>query len=84
MKRAIVIALTLFRSMLITILVSAQSGGSLDLRTNVIAGGGNTSGGGSQQASVTIGQPTTGSSSGGSIQIQGGFWQSIRGVVSSN
>src|SRR5712691_8366149 len=63
--------------------VFAQSGGNLDLRTNVIGGGGTTSGGGSLQTTGTIGQPSTGSSNGGNILIQGGFWQAIRGVASS-
>ena len=61
----------------------AQSGGNLDLRTNVIGGGGTTSGGGSLQTSGTIGQPSANSSSGGNILIQGGFWQAVRGVASS-
>src|SRR5713226_2210312 len=63
--------------------VFAQSGGNLDLRTNVIGGGGTTSGGVSLLTTGTIGQPSTGPSNGGNILIQGGFWQAIRGVASS-
>jgi hypothetical protein len=60
----------------------AQSGGSLDLRSNVIAGGGNTStGSGNLQISGTVGQPAAGTlTSGGSITQRGGFWAAILGV----
>ena len=63
-------------------IVWAQSGGSLDLRSNVIAGGGNTStGSGNLQISGTIGQPAAGTqTTGGTLTQTGGFWPAILGV----
>jgi hypothetical protein len=64
------------------VIVWAQSGGSVDLRRNVVAGGGNTSTGqGNVQVSGTVGQPATGpQKSGGTFTQQGGFWAAILGV----
>ena len=63
-------------------IVLAQSGGSLDLRRNVIAGGGGTStGSGNKQISGAVGQPAAGTkTSGGNITQVGGFWAAIVGV----
>jgi hypothetical protein len=57
----------------------AQSGGSLDLRRNVIAGGGDTStGSGNLQISGTVGQPGAGTqTNGGTISQVGGFWYTL-------
>jgi len=65
--------------------VFAQSGGTLDLRTNVIAGGGNTSSGSSNtQVSGTVAEPSAGPLlTGGTLTLRGGFWQATRGVASS-
>ena len=62
--------------------IAAQTGGSFDLRSNVIAGGGNTStGSGSLQISGTAGQPAAGTPMSGSPFTQtGGFWTVILGV----
>ena len=62
--------------------VVGQSGGSFDLRSNVIAGGGNTSSGsGNVQVSGTIGQPAAGTPmSGGTFTQTGGFWTAILGI----
>ena len=62
--------------------VRPQTGGTLDLRRNVIAGGGNTStGSGNLEVSGTVGQPAAGTlTTGGSITQQGGFWTAILGV----
>lgn len=56
--------------------VTAQTGGSLDLHRNVIAGGGNTAtGSGSVEVSSTAGQAAAGpQKSGGTFTQQGGFW----------
>src|SRR5262249_51899207 len=63
-------------------LVTAQSGGNLHLRRNVIAGGGNTSsGGGNLQISGTAGQAAAGTqTAGGHITQVGGFWPAIMGM----
>jgi hypothetical protein len=65
-------------------LVTAQSGGNLDLQRNVIAGGGNTStGGGNLQISGTVGQAAAGTqTTGGPITQLGGFWPAILGMTS--
>lgn len=65
--------------------VLSQSGGSLDLRQNVIAGGGNTStGSGNLQISGTVGQPAAGTQmSGGTFTQVGGFWPAIQGLPAS-
>ncbi len=64
-------------------LVTAQSGGNLDLRRNVIAGGGNTSSGGANlQISGTVGQAAAGTqTAGGTVTQVGGFWPAILGVT---
>src|SRR5260370_8937142 len=56
--------------------VLSQSGGSLDLRQNVIAGGGNTStGSGNMRVDGTVGQPAAGKQmTGGTLMAIGGFW----------
>src|SRR5712692_7674106 len=63
----------------------AQSGGSLDLRQNVIAGGGNTStGSGNMRVDGTVGQPAAGTTmSGGTLTQLGGFWPAIQGQPSA-
>ena len=62
-------------------LASAQSGGNLDLRRNVIAGGGNTStGGGNLEISGTAGQAAAGvQTTGGPVTQLGGFWSAMLG-----
>ena len=82
------VAVTLIAILSITALatpVFAQSGGTLDLRTNVIAGGGNTSSGsGNKQVSGTVGEPSAGRQlSGGTLTLTGGFWPAILGIASS-
>src|SRR5260370_426305 len=65
--------------------VLSQSGGSLDLRQNVIAGGGNTStGSGNMRVDGTVGQPAAGKQmTGGTLTQIGGFWPAIQGVPAS-
>src|SRR5438046_477949 len=65
--------------------VLAQSGGSIDLRQNVIAGGGNTStGSGNMRVDGTVGQPAAGKQmTGGTFTQVGGFWPAILGVTSA-
>jgi hypothetical protein len=80
MKRFIYITtVALFGTMLLTILVRAQSGGSPDVRRSVVAGGGGTStGSGSIQVSGTAGQPAASTQlSAGSFTVVGGFWPGI-------
>src|SRR2546430_17689938 len=64
-------------------LVTAQSGGNLDLRRNVIAGGGNTSSGGANlQISGTVGQAAAGTQTAGRpVSPGGGFWPAVPGVA---
>src|SRR5712692_3535627 len=63
----------------------AQSGGSLNLRQNVIAGGGGTStGSGNMRVDGTVGQPAAGTTmSGGTLTQLGGFWPAIQGQPSA-
>jgi hypothetical protein len=66
-------------------LALAQTGGSLDLRRNVIAGGGNSStGSGNMRVDGTVGQPAAGKQmTGGTLTQVGGFWPTILGIASS-
>jgi hypothetical protein len=66
-------------------LVLAQTGGSLDLRRNVIAGGGGSStGSGNMRVDGTAGQPAAGQQmTGGTLTQIGGFWPTILGIASS-
>src|SRR5438067_761347 len=55
--------------------VYAQVGRGFDLSWNTIDGGGGTSStGGQYSLGGTVGQPDAGSMSGGSYQLDGGFW----------
>jgi hypothetical protein len=79
------------RLLLITIAISAavglarltvawaQTGGSLDLRRNAVAGGGGTSiGSGNKQIDGTIGEPSGGPTmAGGTLTQSGGFWNTL-------
>ena len=77
-----ILSIVLLAIVLSTVVALAQTGGTLDLRRNVIAGGGGTSSGsGNIQVSGTVGQPGAGTTtSGGSITQTGGFWHAIEGV----
>ncbi len=80
LRRPIVLVALLGAALALPPLVSvlAQTGGSFDLRRNVIAGGGGTSGGGSLQISGTAGQPAAGAqTSGGTFTQVGGFWNTL-------
>ena len=81
-QTALFISLSLVMLLTMQAPLIAQSGGSLDLRSNVIAGGGNTSTGSDNiQISGTVGQPAAGTlTSGGTITQRGGFWAAILGV----
>jgi len=81
-RRFLIALLCLALGMAPLVPVRAQSGGSFDLRSNVIAGGGDTStGSGNLQISGTVGQPAAGTTlSGGTISQTGGFWAAILGV----
>ncbi len=59
-----------------------QTGGTLDLRRNVIAGGGEKStGSGNLEVTGTVGQPAAGTLTvGGALTQQGGFWSAILGI----
>ena len=65
--------------------VLSQSGSSLDLRQNVIAGGGGGStGSGNMRVDGTAGQPAAGTQmSGGTLTQVGGFWPAIQGLPSA-
>src|SRR5436190_20888496 len=82
---ALLALLFLFRQLFPVELVTAQTGGNLELRRNVIAGGGNTStDGGNLRISGTVGQPAAGTqTTGGPITQVGGFWQAILGRSNS-
>ncbi|MCA9873894.1 MAG: hypothetical protein KC441_09570 [Anaerolineales bacterium] len=57
-------------------LVLAQSGGSFALRQYTIDGGGGSSAGSAFVVRGTAGQADAGTASGGTFQINGGFWHS--------
>ena len=52
----------------------AQTGGGYDLMWNSIGGGQMFSQGGDYQLGSTIGQPDAGRMTGGSYELNGGFW----------
>lgn len=82
----LVTSLSLVLAMAPVNFVYAQSGGTLDLRRNVVAGGGTTStGSGNVQVSGTVGQPAAGPpKTGGPFTQQGGFWAAIPDVLLAN
>lgn len=66
------ILLALIACLLVVSAVAALSGP--DISWNVVAGGGGTAAGGNITISDTIGQPIVGSSSGGNINVDAGYW----------
>jgi hypothetical protein len=82
-RLAIVVLLSLSLQSPLLNVASGQTGGTLDLRQNVIAGGGNGSSGGNLRVDGTAGQPAAGTqTSGGSLTHIGGFWPSTLGIAS--
>lgn len=70
-KLAVAISLFLFA----TRAISAQTGGGIDLRWHVLSGGGaSLSSGGNVALGGSLGQFGTGQSSGGAVNLTGGFW----------
>ncbi len=61
--------------------IPAQSGGSYQITSSVIAGGGGDSSGGSFSLSATIGQAVTAISNGAAYVLSGGFWASECPVI---
>lgn len=79
MRRTLLVALTILAMLVVVSLASAQSG-QWDLTWFTIDGGGTTSSTGDGFAlSGTIGQPDTGSLSGGVYTLKGGFWGGMAG-----
>jgi hypothetical protein len=74
MKRKISSVTIVLWLLLMTLTVSAQSGGNYDLAWSSIDGGGGTSIGGNFSLSGTIGQADAGIQSGGGYTLEGGFW----------
>lgn len=58
----------------------AESNASYTLTSNVFGNGGGTISAGKYQLSLTIGEPITGNSSGGTYTIQSGFWANASGT----
>jgi hypothetical protein len=80
MSRTLLVALTILAALVVVSLAAAQSG-QWDLAWYTIDGGGTISSSGDGFAlSGTIGQPDTGSLSGGVYTLKGGFW----GVMASS
>jgi len=79
--RLLLISIVISATVGLTWLTSAwaQTGGSLDLRRNVVAGGGGTSiGSGSKQIDGTVGEASAGPTmSGGALTQTGGFWNTL-------
>lgn len=74
MRRTLLVAFTILATLVVVSLASAQSD-QWDLPWFTIDGGGTASStGGSFALSGTIGQPDTGSLSGGAYTLKGGFW----------
>lgn len=74
MRRSFVLLFTILAMLIVVSLASAQSG-PWDLTWFTIDGGGTTSSaGGGLALSGTIGQPDTGTLSGGVYTLKGGFW----------
>lgn len=74
MSRTFLVALTIVAALVVVSLAAAQPG-QWDLAWYTIDGGGTTSStGGGFALSGTIGQPDTGSLSGGEYTLKGGFW----------
>jgi hypothetical protein len=83
MRRALFAAFTILVMLVIVSLASAQSGQG-DLTWFTIDGGGATSSAGDGFVlSGTIGQPDTGSLSGGVYTLRGGFWAVASGSDAS-
>src|SRR5690349_8619578 len=60
---------------LLTTSVSAQSGGTFEIKQSVVAGGGGHNAGGAFNVDSTIGQTTAGAAATGStFSLSGGFW----------
>lgn len=60
-----------------TLALGASAHGQLAVSSSVVAGGGGTSSGGPFTVSGTIGQPVVGLSSGGTLVVASGFWNSV-------
>lgn len=72
MKNILVVVLAL------SINVAAQSGGSYEITSSVIAGGGTTSGGDNFSLTGTVGQSVAGTNSSAvRFAVRGGFWQAF-------
>jgi hypothetical protein len=79
MRRTLFVAFTILATLVVVSLASAQSG-QWDLNWFTIDGGGAISSTGDGFAlSGTIGQPDTGSLSGGVYTLKGGFWGVMAG-----
>ena len=59
----------------------APAEAQLSLESSTVDGGGRTSSGGSLEVAGTIGQPDAGSTSGGSLDLESGFWTSENPAV---
>lgn len=75
MRRTILTMFTVFLFVVVASgLAVAATGGGYNLSWFSIDGGGGVSSGGMYTVNGTIGQPDTGTLSGGDYHLQGGFW----------